>query len=172
MPNLHSVIQQVRCNQADDKHWLYVAEPIRQLTLETEAELGFPDIDESSGEEIAPLGYAERGLQNTIDMQSVESCIDWADHLSDSQDDKAVVHVLRYYILFDAWPDTLNAHDPPSPEESLRQIDREFCDKLGPEDATKQCRHVGCSRGVVKLSVFCRRHHFENIQKRPYPFDD
>ena len=73
---------------------------------------------------------------------------------------------------FDAWPETLNSPGPPAPEESRLRFEREFAQKLGPENASNKCRSDGCERGTVNLSVFCRRHHFENITKWPYPFDD
>lgn len=80
--------------------------------------------------------------------------------------------------ILDALGPTLGVPDPQSgnserlPEESLRRVDREFADNLGPEDTTRQCHRNGCERGAVKLSVFCRRHHFEMITRRPYPFDE
>lgn len=172
MPNLLSIIERIRRKQANDADWLYVAGPIRELTLDTDAELGCSDFDEATSEEILPAGFAERGLQSTIDLQTAEDCIQWADQLSGSTDNNAALDVIRYYILFDAFPETLNAPDPPPADEVLRRLDREFCEKLGPEDITKPCRREGCNRGAVNLSVFCRRHHFENFGKRTYPFDD
>ena len=56
--------------------------------------------------------------------------------------------------------------------ESIRIHDREFYDRLGPERESTRCRREGCERGTVALSVFCRRHEFENLQQRPCPFDD
>ncbi len=52
------------------------------------------------------------------------------------------------------------------------QQDRVFYDSLDQEDPSKACRSPGCNRGTVKFSVFCRRHHFENVQNRPCPFED
>jgi hypothetical protein len=172
MPNLLSIIQRIRRHQADDNDWLYVAGPIRELTLDTDAELACSDIDEATSEEILPAGFAERGLQSTIDLGTIESCIQWADQLSRSIDNNAALDVIRYYILFDAYPETLNAPDPPPADEILRRLDREFCQRLGPENPAKPCRREGCNRGAVNLSVVCRKHHFESIRKRPYPFDD
>ena len=172
MATLLSVIERVRTNQTDESDWLYIQGPAQDLTLQTEADLGCPESGEDSGEEIDPVGFAERGLQSTIDVQTLEDCISWADRLSASQDNVAALIVIRYYIQFDAFPETLNTPDPPSGDEILRRLDREFCYKLGPEDSSKQCRRHGCNRGVVNLSVFCRRHHFENVKNRPYPFAD
>jgi hypothetical protein len=172
MANLLSVIERVRTDQTDESDWLYIAGAAQDLTLLTEADLGCPEFDEDSDEEIDPVGFAERGLRSTIDVQTLEDCITWADRLAGSQENGAVLDVIRYYIRFDAFPETLNPSDPPSRDEILRRLDREFCDKLGPEDSSKQCRRKECNRGVVELSVFCRRHHFENVRNRPYPFAD
>ncbi len=172
MNNLLAVIERVRGNEADKTNWLYIAGAADHLTLQTEAVLGHPEWDETSDEEIEPTGFAERGLQITIDVATIEDCLIWADRLAGSQDSDAALDVIRYYIRFDAFPQTLNLPDPPSATEGLRRLDREFCDKLGPEDSSKRCQGDGCHRGVVKFSAYCCRHHFENIQNRPYPFDD
>jgi hypothetical protein len=172
MTTLLHVIQRVRNRQTSDEHWLYIAGDAADLTLNTEADLGCPEFDEETDEEIDPLGFSERGLRSTIDVDTLSHCIEWADRLSGSQDDNAALDIIRYYIRFDAWPETLNAPDPPPADEALRCLDREYSDKLGPEDSSKTCRRDGCERGVVSLSVFCRRHHFENVRKRPYPFED
>jgi hypothetical protein len=145
---------------------------VQDLALQTEADLGCPEFDENSDEEIAPVGFAERGLQSTIDIQTLRDCITWADRLSGSTEHGAALVVIRYYIRYDAFPETLNPPDPPSRDEVLRRFDQEFCDKIGLENSSKQCRRDGCNRGVVELSVFCRRHHFENVRNRPYPFAD
>jgi hypothetical protein len=51
-------------------------------------------------------------------------------------------------------------------------LDRDFYGRLGPERATVPCRHAGCQKGAISNSVFCRVHHFENICRRPCPFND
>ena len=172
MPTLQDILRRVRNSQTVQSDWLYIAGTSVELSLETEADLGCPEFEEDTNEEIGPTGYKERGLRSTIDINTVMECLEWADRLSGTQDDTAALDVIRYYIRFDAWPETLNAPDPPPPEESLRRLDREFADNLGPEDDSKPCRRNGCERGSVKLSAFCRRHHFENLRNRPYPFDD
>jgi hypothetical protein len=53
-----------------------------------------------------------------------------------------------------------------------REYDRAFYDRLGPESRWKRCQAEGCKRGRVAMSVFCRQHQFENVRKRPCPFDD
>ncbi len=172
MATLNDIIRRVRNHHTDESDWLYISGASADLSVNTEADLGCPEFDEDTDEEIEPAGFAERGLRSTIDIDTVSHCIEWADRLSGANDDTAAFEVIRYYIRFDAWPETLNAPDPPSPEDSLRRLDREFADRLGPEDPTTPCRRDGCDRGIVKLSVCCRRHHFENIRNRPYPFED
>ena len=172
MTTLREVIQQVRNHQAADDDWLYIVGNAVALTLSAEAALACPEFDEDSNDEIDPPGFKDRGLRSTIDVATLEDSIAWADRLSGGNDDAAAADIIRYYIRFDAWPEMPNAPDPPSRDECLRNIDREFVDRLGKEDLSQACRAEGCNRGVIAFSVFCRRHHFENVQKRPYPFDD
>jgi hypothetical protein len=172
MTTLLQVIQRVRNGPTSDEDWLYIAGDAADLTLDTEADLGCPQFDEETDDEIDPPGFSERGLRSTIDVDTLSHSIAWADRLSGTKDESASLDIIRYYIRFDAWPETLNAPDPPSRDEVLRRLDREFVDELGAEDSSRKCRRDGCDRGVVKLSVLCRRHHFENIRNRPYPFDD
>lgn len=58
----------------------------------------------------------------------------------------------------------------PSPSQQ-HQRDLDFYDGLGSEDAQRPCEKDGCRRGAVRYSVFCRRHHFEQIEHRECPFD-
>lgn len=53
-----------------------------------------------------------------------------------------------------------------------RQQDRAFYEALGEERADVRCREQGCARGAISLSVLCRVHHFEMVQKKPCPFAD
>lgn len=73
------------------------------------------------------------------------------------------------------------ARPPLSPEErdarnrrlaewQLAQ-DRRFYEALGPESSAEPCRIEGCGHRCVRYSVFCRRHHFEDLKKRPCPFE-
>lgn len=52
-----------------------------------------------------------------------------------------------------------------------RAQDSAFYDSLGVERPSVPCRADGCTRGSVPLSVFCRRHHFENVKGRSCPFE-
>lgn len=55
--------------------------------------------------------------------------------------------------------------------EAQLASDRRFYEALGSERAANPCRADGCVRGSVAFSVFCRQHHFENVMKRPCPFE-
>jgi hypothetical protein len=57
-------------------------------------------------------------------------------------------------------------------EEIKLAMFRDFYNRLSPERATVPCRHVGCQRGAISYSVFCRVHHFESIYHIPCPFHD
>lgn len=172
MSDLRSVIQRLRTMNVSRDYWLYISGDEKELSLDTEADLGIPEFDEEQDLEIAPPGFSARGLRSTIDKDAVDGCIKYADRLAGKTDDEAAAKIIQYYIRFDNVPDTLDAPDPLPAAESLRHFDRQFCDKLGPEDSSRQCRHEGCHRGTIDVSVFCRRHHFESIRGRPYPFDD
>jgi hypothetical protein len=60
---------------------------------------------------------------------------------------------------------------PPPVEDRQRRLDREFYEKLGPEDLSRPCKKEDCQRGAIPNSVLCKRHHFEMIQRRDCPFD-
>jgi hypothetical protein len=173
--SLREVIAKVRNGEGNpEEDWLLIHGDAADLGLDTDCALSIVEFDENSDDllEIIPSELRSRDLHSTIDYLTVKTSIEWADNLAGRQDDNAAADIIRYYIRFDAWPDRLNAPDPPPFDEILRRLDREFAEKLGAEDPSRNCRRNGCNRGVVKLSVFCRRHHFENIRNRPYPFDD
>ncbi len=66
----------------------------------------------------------------------------------------------------------VDAPTAPTTDEKQRQRDLWFYEGLGTEDTSRKCRRDDCDRGAIKLSVFCRRHHFEMIWRRDCPFDD
>jgi hypothetical protein len=73
------------------------------------------------------------------------------------------------------WRDGHGRSPPTAGEEAivaaaLLAWQREFVDRLGDERADERCGHPGCERGAVPFSTLCRRHHFESVMKRPYPF--
>lgn len=65
----------------------------------------------------------------------------------------------------------VRASHPPPMEDRQRRLDREFYNRLGPEDSLRPCRKDGCNRGAISNSVMCKHHHFEMIQRRDCPFD-
>ena len=60
----------------------------------------------------------------------------------------------------------------PGQKAARLRMDRDFYDALGAERPNVPCRSAGCPRGAVALSALCRRHHFEQVERRPCPFDD
>ncbi len=56
-------------------------------------------------------------------------------------------------------------------ERIIFESDREFFQQLGTEDQTQSCKNASCTRGRIKYSIFCAVHHFEQIRKRPCPFE-
>jgi hypothetical protein len=48
---------------------------------------------------------------------------------------------------------------------------REFLQSLGPEDPNTRCRTTHCSRGTVRFSIYCRRHHYEML-RGPWPYGE
>jgi hypothetical protein len=169
---LIQAIHRVRASQVNREDWLFIAGDAVALTPNSEVEFGMIEFDEDSDCEILPEGFEQRGLRSTIDVETVESCIEWADALVGTPDDLAAADSIRYYIRFDAFPKRVGAPDPPPREESQARFDRELYDSLGAEDGANPCRHEGCARGSVRFSVLCRSHHFEGIQQRPCPFTD
>jgi hypothetical protein len=58
--------------------------------------------------------------------------------------------------------------DTPSDLEQSIAADRRFRDALGDEVGPELCRQEGCDRRRIRNSVFCRRHHYEQVTRRPY----
>lgn len=167
--SLLKVISQLRSKSADREDWLLISCDAKDLTLDSDCVLSSIDYSEDD-EEILPSKYLNRNFYSTIDMETVEDCITWADRLTGEQNDEAAAEVIRYYIRFDAWPERLGAADPPPANEILAQLDRDFYDALGPERDGTLCRRENCSRGTVQFSAFCAKHHFENSKSKPCPF--
>jgi len=113
-------------------------------------------------------GFPREGLERD-DIESIYAVAvrDLSPELTDDQ----LLEAFLYYWRYDAFLPKFGAPSPPSRDEVLLRLDREFYDMLGDEDASRQCRTPGCSRGTVQLSVFCRKHHFEMVRKRPCPFE-
>jgi hypothetical protein len=61
--------------------------------------------------------------------------------------------------------------DEAADRRDMLRADRAFYDSLGDERPDSPCKREGCGRGAVRLSVFCRVHHFAVVMRRPCPFD-
>jgi hypothetical protein len=119
-----------------------------------------------------PLVIKRENLREGLDHNTIEDVVEWADHLAGREDDSARLDIFCYYHKFDAFPDRLGAPDPPPPKEIERRVERQFYDSLGVERTDRKCRHEGCSRGTTKFSVFCGVRQFEQVKKKPSPFQD
>lgn len=145
--------------------WLYLPAST-EWTLETDG--FFHDLEaEEMDENEVRLMAKQKNLCETLDDQAIKQAVDWADHLAGREDDSARLEVFRYCFRNDAVPDKLGALDP-DPKEIQRRSDLEFYNSLGPELANTKCRREGCTRGTIRLSVFCQIHHFEAVKKRPF----
>ena len=78
------------------------------------------------------------------------------------------------FRIFVTWAKSQNEDwlkpPPPLSEEELQKLeDQIFWDSLGEEKGPGTCKHAGCDRKRIPLSVMCRRHHFEMVKKRSIP---
>lgn len=148
--------------------WLFLQD--KEVSASTECVfLTGEDYSDDEDVEIkaAQLGFPVEGL----DTQTLEDVCAGALALDPYASDALLVRAFDYYRRFDAFLPGSDAGDPPSPEEVLLRLDRQFYDSLGAEVNGTACRREGCERGAVRLSVFCRKHHCESIRKRPCPFE-
>jgi hypothetical protein len=166
---LRDILRQATAKQPDA--WLYLPGDVKQWTLDTEAFLLNPEFEDGQDDPILPDSLAHKGLREALDTPTITDCVQWADRLAGRPDDDIRFESFIYYVRFDAFLPKIGAPDPPPPDEIMRRLDAEFYDKLGAEDLTRPCKHDGCSRGAVRFSVLCRRHHFEMIKHRECPFD-
>jgi len=150
--------------------WLYLPADA-EWTLDTEGAFLDWDNEEKDSRGI-PLVAKGKNLREGLNDDLIEQVVYWADQLAGREDDVARLEVFRYYHKFDAFPEKLGAPDPPPAEEIDRHMDRQFYDSLGAERTDKKCRHEGCNRGTTRFSVFCRIHQFEQVKKKPCPFQD
>lgn len=111
-------------------------------------------------------GYPCHGL----DTATLEDVARGLFQLTPTPSEADYLRAYDYYAEFDAFLPALDAPDPPPVDEVLLKMDRDFYELLGRECDGASCRAEGCGRGRVALSVFCRRHHFESVKKRPCPF--
>ena len=77
-----------------------------------------------------------------------------------------------YTILVDNPEMWLRTAQPFTDMIVLEHEDKQFYQSLGAEFGPEMCRHENCSRKRIDLSVMCRLHHFEMVEKRPYLYED
>lgn len=58
------------------------------------------------------------------------------------------------------------------PLSYYRRVDASWYKSLGLENGPEKCRHEGCERKRIELSVMCRQHHYEMVKGIVCPFDD
>ena len=149
--------------------WLYL--PQRELA-ETTVCLFIPSDDVEEDEDATAAKAAELGFPvEGLDNQTMQDVARGALLLDPRASDALLVQAFSYYHRFDAFLPSIDAPDPPPPEQILLKLDRDFYDSLGPESSEMRCRREGCDRGSVHLSACCRKHHFENVRRRPCPFE-
>lgn len=138
-------------------------------TLETDA-FFWSAFDEEGTAEEDTVEVNGRWFQATLDGATVHDICTGAAALEDPQSDEVLLEALTYYFEHDAFlPE--RGYEPPPWDEIQRNLDLEFWEALGEEEAGTQCRREGCEDGTIRHSVLCRRHHFESIRNRPSPFE-
>jgi hypothetical protein len=147
--------------------WLHLPDPDPRASVECLFLDATLDLDDAEAVAAAE-GFPYPGLET----QTLEDTISWAEQMFGSPSDADLVDSFIYYWRFDAFLPQRNAPDPPPPHVTAARLDLEFIDALGQERPDEPCRHPGCERGAIRWSVLCRRHHFESIQRRPWPLAD
>ena len=153
--------------------WLYLPAS-RNWTLDTDGMIINTDslIDAEMVDEDTPVVAHANNLVPTLDAATIEDIHQATRSLQDPPSDDLLLEAFLYYHRFDAFLPGIGAPDPPPAHVVIHNLDRNFYDALGTEDGAKKCRKDGCQRGVVRLSVLCRVHHFESVRGKQCPFDD
>ena len=129
-------------------------------------------IDAEDTEDQHAIASAEGFPQEGLDTPTIEDTTQCAREYEKRPSDALLLESFTYYWLFDAFLPHPGAPDPPPLEEAQARLDRDFYEVLGAERREVPCRSVGCSRGAIAQSVFCRPHHFEAIKHKPCPYAD
>jgi hypothetical protein len=119
-----------------------------------------------------PIVAKKLRLVCTLDSGTLEGIFTCAAQLEDPPSDETLLEAFVYYHRYDAFLPKLGSPPPPPADAIIRNLDRRFYESLGTEDPNKKCNRDGCGRGKVNLSAFCRAHHFENVKRKPCPFND
>ena len=146
--------------------WIHLKESVKEPDLESPCLLEYGELNDSS-QTAADMGFPVEGL----DTETMEDSAEWCRQFEDEPCLPLLLEAFLYYWRFDAWLPYPGAPEPPSLEESQRLQAIEFEQLMGPERDSVRCRAPACERGAIVNSSLCRKHHFELIQKRPYPFD-
>lgn len=154
-------------NRRTPNGWLYLPVNWKSWNADTPAFMFDPEDIELADKEAAAREY-----QCTVDHQTLEDIIQEVSDVLENETFAARLQALIYYHRFDSFLPKLDAPDPPPAHETLLRLDREFYESLGLERPDSRCRASGCSRGTVKFSAFCRKHHFEQVKQRPCPFEE
>ena len=86
---------------------------------------------------------------------------------------RAVMHApLPEKFEYDTVSEYDAAIEPMVPKMFQGRGDLKLFQALGSEIGPDMCRRPGCDRKTVRLSVMCRRHHYEMIKEEPCPFSD
>lgn len=142
--------------------WLYLPNDWRVWNADTPAYMVDDSDAEDRDEELSRIGYC-----STIDAGMIEDL-----GLASFESFNGRLEALIYYVRFDAFLPAPGAPDPPPPAELLMLQDRRFYYVLGDEREDVRCQTIGCSRGAVRFSVMCKAHHFEQVKRRPCPFNE
>lgn len=151
--------------------WLCLVEG--ETTPQTQCAL-LVDTEDDELEEVAPkLGYPTLSL----DTDTLEDVFHGAARLAENPSDDQLLRAFIHYCDHDAFIVDIDAPAPPPLTKRQiadwqKNLDRQFYETLGPERELVRCHTVGCQRGAISLSVFCRPHHFESVKGKPSPFDD
>jgi hypothetical protein len=153
--------------------WLYLPSDHEKWTLDTVGVV--IDVDSLGSEELneddEPIIAIERNLVSTLDSSTIEDIVSYAGKIGAPISDELLFESFVYYFVNDAFlPE--RGFKPLPIKEAILKMDRDFYQLLGSERSNEKCRIPECNRGTVEYSVFCRVHHFENVKKKPCPFND
>lgn len=152
--------------------WLYLAE-FPPASLDEICLLYADDLDEEEDDSDIPAVAISAGFpQEGLSQQDLASVTKWVRQFEDPPSDDLLFESYVYYLRFDAFLPEPGAKDP-LPEAEARVLrEREFYDALGAETSEEKSREPGCVSRALRFGVLCRAHHFENVTKRPCPFED
>ncbi|MFY9349814.1 MAG: hypothetical protein WBL20_17015 [Sphingobium sp.] len=147
--------------------WIFL--PAGEVVASSEC-LFIPDDSCPDDDDIDDLA-ARMGFERGLDTTTVEDICIGVKHINLTPSEDLYVRAFLYYEKFDAFLPSADAPDPPPLDEWRLGLDRKFYDQLGDEIPGSRCRREGCERDAVAMSAFCKKHHFESVNRRPCPFE-